>query len=80
LIRLVIAVTIANEGQMTQTEALAIFDVTVKRSKWLLSQVHPDRYPDFFGGGPLQPPAQHASTKPWMGTADRSRHMTDWKL
>ena len=38
---------IANEGQMSEVEALAILNVTERRPKWLLSQVHPDKHPDF---------------------------------
>ena len=30
---------------MTNAEALAVLDVTDKRPKWLLMQVHPDRNP-----------------------------------
>ena len=31
---------------MSQAEALEILNLTHKRAKWLLSQVHPDRHPD----------------------------------
>ena len=44
---MVLAVPIENEGQMSEVEALAILNVTVRRPKWLLSQVHPDKHPDF---------------------------------
>ena len=32
---------------MSEVEALAILNVTERRPKWLLSQVHPDKHPDF---------------------------------
>ena len=47
LINLVLAVLIANEGQMSEAEALAILNVTERRPKWLISQVHPDKHPGF---------------------------------
>ena len=34
-------------GQMSEAEALAVLNVTQRRPKWLLSQVHPDKHPDF---------------------------------
>ena len=46
-ISLVLAVHIANEGQMSEVEAHAILNVTERRPKWLLSQVHPDKHQDF---------------------------------
>ena len=46
-ISLVLAVHIANEGQMNEDEALAVLNVTERRPKWLLYQVHPDKHPDF---------------------------------
>ena len=39
-------VPIANEGQMSEAEALAILNVTERRPVWLLFQVHPDRNPE----------------------------------
>ena len=47
LINLVLAVPIANEGHMSEAEALAILNVTERRLKWLISQVHPDKHPGF---------------------------------
>jgi hypothetical protein len=47
----VLAVPIANEGQMSEAEALAVLNVTQRRPKWLFSQVHPDKLPRFRGGG-----------------------------
>ena len=44
---MVLAVTIANEGQMSEEAALAILNVTEKRPNWLRLQVHPDKHPDF---------------------------------
>ena len=32
---------------MTEKEALQVLNVTAKRPKWLLSQVHPDRHPEW---------------------------------
>ena len=46
-INLVLAVSIAEEGQMSEAEALAVLNVTERRPKWLLSQVHPDKHPNF---------------------------------
>ena len=34
-------------GQMSEAEALAVLNVTQRRPKWLLSQVHPDKHPGF---------------------------------
>ena len=48
LINLVLAAPIANEEQMSEAEALAcILNVTERRPKWLISQVHPDKQPGF---------------------------------
>ena len=33
--------------QMSEAEALAVLNVTQRRPKWLLSQVHPDKHPGF---------------------------------
>ena len=41
LIRMVLAVPIANEGQMSEEEARAILNVTEQRPNWLRLQVHP---------------------------------------
>jgi len=46
LIMAVLAVPLFLDGQMSEDEALRILHVTDKRSKWLLSQVHPDRNPE----------------------------------
>ena len=71
LIRMVLAVPIANEGQMSEAEALAILNVTERRPKWLLSQVHPDRHPDFLEE------AIAAAARVNQAMDVRSRHMTE---
>ena len=42
-----VKIDIQLEGQMTEKEALQVLNVTAKRPKWLLSQVHPDRHPEW---------------------------------
>ena len=71
LIRMVLAVPIANEGQMSEAEALAILNVTERRPKWLLSQVHPDRNPEFLEE------AIAAAARVNQAMDVRSRHMTE---
>ena len=41
----VLTVPVAAEGSMTAAEALCILQLTERRAKWLLTQVHPDRHP-----------------------------------
>ena len=71
LISLVLAVHIANEGQMSEVEALAILNVTERRPKWLLSQVHPDKHPDFSAE------ATAATARVNQAMDVRSRHVTE---
>ena len=65
-----VPIGIANEGQMSEAEALAVLNVTQRRPKWLLLQVHPDKHPGFeaeatnYGNGTHQ-----RSIKPWMYAA-----------
>ena len=40
-----VCLTLKMEGQMTRDEALAVLNVTDRRPKWLLLQVHPDKHP-----------------------------------
>ena len=65
------AVHIANEGQMSEVEALAILNVTERRPKWLLSQVHPDKHPDFSAE------ATAATARVNQAMDVRSRHVTE---
>ena len=71
LITLVLAVPIANEGQMSEAEALAILNVTERRPKWLLSQVHPDKHPEFGAE------ATAATARVNQAMDVRSRHVTE---
>ena len=71
LIRMVLAVPIANEGQMSEAEALAILNVTEKRPNWLRLQVHPDKHPDF------REEATAATARVNQAMDVRSRHVTD---
>ena len=66
LISMVLAVPIANEGQMSEVEALAILNVTVRTPKWLL---HKFTQTNTLSSArrPQRPP--HAWTKPWMCAA-----------
>ena len=56
---------------MTNAEALAVLDVTDKRPKWLLMQVHPDRNPDHITE------ATAASARVNEAMDVRSRHVTE---
>lgn len=35
-----------HDGSMAEEEALQMLNVTERKPKWLLSQVHPDKHPD----------------------------------
>ena len=41
----ILDIKVAFEGSMAVEEALQILNVTHRRPKWLLSQVHPDKHP-----------------------------------
>ena len=56
---------------MSEVEALAILNVTERRPKWLLSQVHPDKHPDFSA----EVTAATARVNQAMDV--RSRHVTE---
>ena len=71
MITLVLAVPIANEGQMSEAEALAILNVTEKRPNWLRLQVHPDKHPDF------REEATAATARVNQAMDVRSRHVTE---
>ena len=68
---MVLAVPIENEGQMSEVEALAILNVTVRRPKWLLSQVHPDKHPEFGAEATV------ATARVSQAMDVRSRHVTE---
>ena len=70
-ITLVLTVPIAHNGQMTPDEALLILEVTDKRPKWLLSQVHPDRHPG------RQEEATQATARVNQAMDVRTRHVTE---
>ena len=56
---------------MSEAEALAILNVTERRPKWLLSQVHPDRHPEFLEE------AIAAAARVNQAMDVRSRHVTE---
>ena len=69
MITLVLAVPVANEGQMSEAEALAnILNVTERRPKWLLSQVHLDKHPEFRAEATAATARVNQAT--WMCAAD----------
>ena len=74
LITSVLAVPIANEGQMSEAEALAILNVTEKRPNWLRLQVRPDKHPDF------REEATAATARVNQAMNVRCRHVTDTEV
>ena len=56
---------------MSEAEALAVLNVTQRRPKWLLSQVHPDKHPDF------EAEATMATARVNQAMDVRSRHVTE---
>ena len=74
MITLVLAVPIGNEGQMSETEALVILNVTEKRPNWLRLQVHPDKHPDF------REEATAATARVNQAMDVRCRHVTDTEV
>ena len=56
---------------MSEQEALLILNVTERRPKWLLQQVHPDKHPDF------QDQATAAAKRVNIAMDVRSRHVTE---
>ena len=57
--------------QMSEAEALAVLNVTQRRPKWLLSQVHPDKHPGF------EAEATMATARVNQAMDVRSRHVTE---
>ena len=56
---------------MTQSEALQILNVTERRPKWLLYQVHPDKHPN------REAEAIAATMRVNQAMDVRSRHVTE---
>ena len=56
---------------MSEAEALAILNVTERRPKWLVSQVHPDKHPEFSAE------ATAATARVNRAMDVRSRHVTE---
>ena len=55
---------------MSEGEALAVLNATKRRPKWLLSQVHPDKHPNFEAEATMATVrVNQASIKPWMYAA-----------
>ena len=56
---------------MSEGEALAVLNATKRRLKWLLSQVHPDKHPNFEAEATMATArvVNQASIKPWMYAA-----------
>ena len=71
LIARILAVEIRHEGDMSEAEALEILNVTDRRPKWLLSQVHPDRHPKW------RDEASAAAARVNQAMDVRSRHVTE---
>ena len=68
---MVLAVRVARDGNMEQHEALQILNLTERRPKWLLSQVHPDKHPN------RREEATLATTRVNQAMDVRSRHVTE---
>ena len=66
-----LAVPVAHDGQMTPDEALLILEVTDRRPRWLLSQVHPDKHPG------RQEEATQATARVNQAMDVRTRHVTE---
>jgi hypothetical protein len=62
-------------GQMSEAEALAVLNVTQRRPKWLLSQVHPDKHPGFEAEATMA--TARASIKPWCMDVACKQHACD---
>ena len=60
-------------GQMSEAEALAVLNVTQRRPKWLLSQVHPDKHPVFEAEATMS----MATARVNQAMDVRSRHVTE---
>ena len=58
---------------MSEAEALAVLNVTQRRPKWLLSQVHPDKHPGF------EAEATMATARVNQAMDVRSRHVNEVK-
>ena len=71
LIARILAVETQREGDMSEAEALEILNVTDRRPKWLLSQVHPDRHPCF------RDEATAAAKRVNQAMDVRTRHVTE---
>ena len=56
---------------MTEAEALSVLNVTERRPRWLLSQVHPDKHPECT----VEATAATARVNEAMDV--RSRHVTE---
>ena len=53
LITQIIGIQVVHDGLLTKAEAHQILDVTKKRPRWLLTQVHPDKHPGRFADASL---------------------------
>ena len=62
---------VEHDGQMTEEEALQLLNVTDRRPKWLLSQVHPDRHPEWRAA------AERAAARVNQAMDVRYRHVTE---
>ena len=63
--------SVAHEGNMTPGEALQVLQVTERRPRWLLAQVHPDKHPE------RQSEATQATARVTQAMDVRTRHETE---
>jgi hypothetical protein len=71
LIDRILSINILSDGSMTDSEALQILQVTTRRPKWLLSQVHPDKNPH------RRAEAKEAASRVNQAMDIRMRHVTE---